>query len=477
MTTHARPQASPLRIGVPRSPPTLARVVWTRFPRLDSAVLTDNHETRRVDPDRPFGEDHAPLDLDACSPQASQAVSGSTAKAVAVRAGVDVQYVERLAQQGILAPRDGMYAANDSRRVGVVQALEHAGLALDSIGEAIRRGEMSLDFVDQPDYERFAALTDETFRQVATRTNVPLDLLLVIREAMGFAQPSADDRVRADEMDVVPLVALQCAHGFRPIVIERWIRTYGDSMGRIADTEADWYRTEVLGPLFSAGKGAAEVVETTGAIGAQLSELGDRAVLGLFHGRQANAWIKNILDGFETSLTRAGLQDAVDKPPAICFLDLTGYTRLTEERGDEAAAELAGRLARLVQRTSAQHGGKPVKWLGDGVMFYFREPGRGVLAALEMVEGASEAELPPAHVGLHAGPVLFQEGDYFGRTVNLASRIADYARQGEVVVSQEVVDAGGADGVAFAAIGPVELKGASTALTLHVARRATGQTT
>ena len=53
----------------------------------------------------------------------------------------------------------------------------------------------------------------------------------------------------------------------------------------------------------------------------------------------------------------------------------------------------------------------------------------------------AEAGLPPAHVGLHAGPVIFQEGDYYGQTVNVASRIADYARPGEVIVSQEVVDA------------------------------------
>jgi adenylate cyclase len=85
-----------------------------------------------------------------------------------------------------------------------------------------------------------------------------------------------------------------------------------------------------------------------------------------------------------------------------------------------------------------------VKWLGDGVMFYFGEPGHGVLAALEMVEGAATQGLPPARVGIHAGPVVFQEGDYFGRTVNIAARIADYARPGEVLVSQEVVDA--ADG-------------------------------
>jgi adenylate cyclase len=394
-----------------------------------------------------------------------------TAEAVADRAGVEVAYVERLAGLGILTPRDGTYLANDSRRVGVVQALERAGLALDGVAEVIRRREMSLDFVDQPDYERFAGVTDETFEQVSVRTGVPLDMLFLIREAMGFAQPAPGDRVRANELEVVPLIALQCEHGFRPAVIERSLRAYGDSLRRVADTEADWYGSEVLAPLFRAGNDAMEVVAATGAFGAKLAECGDQAILGLFHGRQANAWIKNILEGFESSLTRAGLHDPIEHPPAICFLDLTGYTRLTEERGDEAAADLAGRLARLVQRTSTQHGGKPVKWLGDGVMFHFREPGRGVLAALEMVEGAADGDLPPAHVGLHAGPVLFQEGDYFGRTVNLAARIADYARQGEVIVSQEVVDASEGHEVSFTRIGPVELKGVSSALTLHVARR------
>jgi adenylate cyclase len=104
-------------------------------------------------------------------------------------------------------------------------------------------------------------------------------------------------------------------------------------------------------------------------------------------------------------------------------------------------------------------------------MFFFPDPGPGVLAALDMVEGAANAGLPPAHVGLHAGPVLFQEGDYFGRTVNLAARIAEYARPGEVVVSQDVVEVVDAIPVSFVEIGPVELKGVSAALRLHTTRR------
>ena len=93
------------------------------------------------------------------------------------------------------------------------------------------------------------------------------------------------------------------------------------------------------------------------------------------------------------------------------------------------------------------------------------------MAALEMVDGVTSAGLPPAHVGLHAGPVLFQEGDYFGQTVNLASRIAEYARPGEVLVTQAIVDASAALGATFTEIGPVELKGISGVIRLHAAHR------
>jgi adenylate cyclase len=112
-----------------------------------------------------------------------------------------------------------------------------------------------------------------------------------------------------------------------------------------------------------------------------------------------------------------------------------------------------------------------VKWLGDGVMFYFRAPAAAVLAALEMVEVVGRQGLPPAHVGIDAGPVVFQDGDYFGRTVNLAARIAEYARPGEVLVTQVVVDAAEGGPVRFTEIGLVELKGVSGTLRLHTARR------
>ena len=178
-----------------------------------------------------------------------------------------------------------------------------------------------------------------------------------------------------------------------------------------------------------------------------------------------------MLGGFEATLAEAGVFTRATSLPAMCFLDIAGYTRLTGEQGDIAAAQLAETLTRLVQRTTVQHGGRPVKWLGDGVMLHFPSPGAAVVAAIEMRDGVTSAGLPPAHVGIHAGPVLSQDGDYYGQTVNVASRIATYARPGEVLVSQTVVDASDGVPVSFTDLGLVELKGVSEALHLHSARR------
>jgi adenylate cyclase len=202
-----------------------------------------------------------------------------------------------------------------------------------------------------------------------------------------------------------------------------------------------------------------------------MSALMERAVIAMYHLQQTRAWTTSIIDGLEASLAAAGLHSRLVHPPAMCFLDISGYTRLTQERGDAAAAELAGQLTRVVPRTAVRYGGRPVKWLGDGVMLHFPDPGQAVVGALEMVRALADAGLPPTHVGLHAGPVIFQEGDYYGSTVNLASRIADKAGPGQVLVSQAVIDAAAGAAVAFRAVGRVELKGVAAPMELFEASR------
>ncbi len=391
----------------------------------------------------------------------------------AKRAGVEPAYLDRLIELGIIAPGAGdRLSKGDLRRAQMARTLETAGIGLEGLAAGIKGGHLTLAMMDAPTYERFATLSDETFQQLSERTGLPLQLLMVMREATGSAAPEPGDRVREDELAVVPLIEAELAMGFGPQSVERTLRVTGESLRRLAETESHAWRSDLMDPMLAKGMTATQLADySTGEETVRLDQVMDEALLALWHAHQSHAWGANIISGFEQALTSAGLFTKLSRPPAMCFLDITGYTRLTQERGDEAAASLAESLGRLVNSTSIKHGGRAVKWLGDGVMLHFRDPGPGVVAALDMVDGVTDAGLPPAHVGLHAGPVLFQEGDYFGQTVNVASRIAEYARPGEVLVSQEVVEASADAGATFTEIGPVELKGVSGAVLLHAAHR------
>jgi adenylate cyclase len=144
---------------------------------------------------------------------------------------------------------------------------------------------------------------------------------------------------------------------------------------------------------------------------------------------------------------------------------------LTEELGDSAAAQMALRLAELMQEVANRHRGLVVKMLGDGVHFHFHEPSSAVLASLELVEKAEPQGLPPAHVGVNAGPMTYTDGDYYGLTVIIAARIASVAGPGQVLVGEAVTRNGHPDGVRFEEVGPVRLKGVARPVTVYRAVR------
>ena len=388
------------------------------------------------------------------------------------RIGTTIDDLRRLIDLGILKPgADDRWTSGDVRRASLVGSLVAAGISLDGLGAAMRSGQVSFDFLDAPAFERFSAYSGVTFAEFAERREAPVQLPMLIREAAGSPAPAPDDRLRDEELPHAEMIATAFAAGMRPAAIQQLVRVQGDGLRRMAETESAIWQSEIIGPAMASGRRMDESLG--GDLGDRMSLQLDAAVLGMYHLQQAQAWSTDIIAALEMQLAAAGLHGRLEHPPAMCFLDITGYTRLTQERGDAAAAQLAEQLGRIVQRTAVAHGGRAVKWLGDGVMLHFPNPGQGVAAALEMVDGVIDAGLPPAHVGLHAGPVIFQEGDYYGQTVNLAARIAAYAQAGEVIVSQAVIDSSGEADVAFRAVGPVKLKGVAGATDLYEAQRPT----
>ena len=287
---------------------------------------------------------------------------------------------------------------------------------------------------------------------------------------MGFARPDPEDPVHEGMLDPVPVLQVALSAGADPLAVERLVRVWGESMRRISEAASSFYHTQIEVPLLRAGMSEAQVLQAANeAVAAGIPHL-DRALISMYHGQSEHTWLANVIETVEVILEKLGLHHTITEVPAMTFLDLSGYTGLTEERGDDAAAEMAARLGRLVQHSANDHGGRAVKWLGDGVMIYFTDPGSAVISALELVRSVPAAGLLPAHAGIDAGPLVFQDGDYFGRTVNTAARIASHAEPGQVLVSERVARSPGDPTIRFDALGPVELRGLPRAIPLYRAR-------
>ena len=233
-------------------------------------------------------------------------------------------------------------------------------------------GATSLDFMDAPAYERYAALSSETFPRPSERTGIPFEPLAVIREAIGLEEPSPDDRLVTTSSRSSPSSSSRSSTAFGP---SHRTPPPGGWRGDPADRREGGRVVVRRGHASRGGlgrglerSGLRDVRESEHAAGRtdRARDVPPPAGTGL--DRQHDQW-------FRGDLENAGLHSRLERPPAICFLDITGYTRLTQDAAT-TRPPTCREVGPLVERSSVRHGGEPMKWLGDGVMFHFRDPGR-----------------------------------------------------------------------------------------------------
>jgi adenylate cyclase len=392
---------------------------------------------------------------------------------LASRANVSVERVDELTELGLLEPAGDRYVAADVGRIAVVESLVGAGVPLEDLVRTAASGVVSLAWFEGV-LPPSPPLGERTYREALDELGLPVALITDLFEIWGIAQPVWDARIRED--DALLFGALAPAYEVLGHDDRRFIeatRYFGDNARRTAESQIAFYRRGILEPLLASGMPLKAVVERINPITNDIMRPGVERLLLWLNRRHIDALnMQMLVQLVESALLDAGVEIAREqRPPAIAFLDLSGFTQLTDDAGDEEAVTLAARLSDIVRTTSVRFGGSAVKMLGDGVMFHFPDPSDAVRCALALLPEAVDRHLPPARVGVHAGPVVFRDGDYFGRTVNLASRITDYARPSEVLVSQPVVEwMGETDDVTFERIGPVALKGVTEPIELHVAR-------
>jgi len=392
---------------------------------------------------------------------------------LADRSGVTAQQLRRLVELGIITPTpQGHYRSSDIQRIRVV-ALADAGIAPEQLAQLIAIGAYDLDWTSVV-YPEPTAQTATTLEQAAAATGLSERLAVRLFDAWELPRPQPGQALRADDDELLHVAAPALAgFGHDETALLGAARQLGDSLRRLAESQVQLFHIHVEEHLGAQGHPDHSWSDDLNQVAATMMASLERTLVLLYRRHFEHYVLEVTVLRAEAAAERAGLaQRHPARPPAIAFLDLTGYTKLTEERGDRAAAELAARLVEVVHELAHRCGGRLVKLLGDGVMFHFPDPAQGVRCGLELVARIAGSGLPQARVGLHSGPVVFQNGDYFGRTVNIAARITDYARPGEVLVSEEVVaDADRPSAVRFEPVGPVALKGLSAPVTLYSAVR------
>ena len=373
------------------------------------------------------------------------------------------EYVEKLVELGILERTEGLHPSSDAHVVRLMAAFEDAGIALEDVARGVAAGELSFPlglFLPEPE------TSSTTYAELAAALGSSPELVRRLAAELGLPPP-ADDRVRAEDAELLSLIltTLDLADDEE---LSRFARLYGGSVQRLVTAGLQFFDRTVRQRAATFDLPIEEQDQFVYQKAAAYTQLVARVVPTLQQRHREHA-VRDYLTGLtEGWMDEREIGTAPPKQlPAIAFLDLTGYTALVEEHGDEAAAEVASDLATVVQHTSRAHGGRPVKWLGDGVMFHFNDSAGAIRGGLELVEQTELAISVPARIGINAGAIVVQEGDYFGRTVNVASRIADHAEPREVLVSDEAMRSADVTDVEFESIGEVELKGVTRAVRLH----------
>jgi adenylate cyclase len=272
---------------------------------------------------------------------------------------------------------------------------------------------------------------------VAQRAKVDAELAERLWRALGFATPETDAR-RFSDADVDALVTLRerVTHGLFPEdpahdTLIQYVRVIGGSLAKIAEVQSDL--------IVRAVHEAREAGMTDEQIATRVPDAVDWARVvrlidyALRLQLRAALWRKLATE----ELAAAGAEEL-----SVGFVDLVGYTALSQELEPEELGALVTRFEELAYDTVAEHGGRVVKTIGDEVMFVAAEPAAAARIALRLTQRSAVDEiLPDARAGLDCGAVLAQEGDYYGPVVNLASRLVELARPGNVYASSAVHDA------------------------------------
>jgi adenylate cyclase len=349
-----------------------------------------------------------------------------------------------------LVRADDESAAEDLQRARLIRFAARRGIPPEEVARICsEQGDMLAAFV------RWAITSGASagymLEDVADRSGLDPELVDRVWAAAGLR-----DQTRAfdEDIEALRLVAIALQFGLPVEVLLQMLRVFADALGRVADAAVRAFHLHVHEVFRAEGLSGAELMAATQAIADPLTGLVEPAVLYFHRKSWERANREDLLLHLMEESTTPG-----ELVRTLLFIDISGYTPLTEQLGDAGAAKVVARFSDIVRDRAAKHNGQIVKQIGDEFMITFPTPAAAVDFGVA-VRHRTQAEpaFPGVRIGAHCGPVLFREGDYYGATVNLAARVTSTARRNEFLVTESVRQEV-AEYLAVTAVGDYSLKG------------------
>jgi adenylate cyclase len=393
------------------------------------------------------------------------AIPGSLSlKEAAERVGVASSTLRRWARDGLIPRYDGSWSAASVSHAKIVARLRERGHSLKEIRQAGDEGRLAFGYVE----ELFDTGEESyTLAQASRETGLEPALIERVVAALGTAQAQVD-HLAASDVQLLRVVAKVLEAGLPLVAMLQLVRVYGQAMARVADAEVRLFHLYVHEPLMRSGATGVETADEMFELTRQLLPL-SAPVMDQIHHRYLQHFVEQDVVGHMESDLEGDSVDLGRMRVAIAFADLAGYTRLTEEAGELEAVDAVERFVDAVE-ASLPDDARVIKTIGDEAMVVGSDPAALTEWAVAFQRLEPGRTLP--RIAIHYGNALYRDGDYYGRDVNIASRVAARAAGGEVLVTRPVVERARGD-LEFDRIAEVRLKGFTESTEVFIAREKT----
>ena len=380
------------------------------------------------------------------------------------RSGVSVSTLKRWAEEKVIPVKRGRWTPVAAAQARVVARMRERGHSLEELKEAGREGKLAFGLAEElfPTPEGIVSI-----EEAAAETGLEPELIERLQMLLGT--PAGRERTLTPaDLEAMHHCARILQAGLPLVAFLQLVRVYAQSLRRVADAEVRLFHLYVHEPLIRDGVPELEMAEEMQGLAADLLPLAT-PLFEYMHSRYLGFFIEqDVVGHMESELGRDTSLGRV--LVTLCFIDLTGFVRYTEEEGEEEALDVVERFIETVEATLPAEA-TIVKTIGDEVMIVSPDPASLTEWAVGFL--ALFQDRPRPRVGIHHGYAVYRDGDYFGTEVNLVHRIVNRALGGEVLVTDRVVESiGKNEYLNFEPIGGVELKGFPEPTPLYVVRPA-----